>query len=329
MEHERNEILDKLTSADYDFEELALRIFNFQYCHNPLYQEFCRLLGKHPKQVNDILHIPFLPISFFKTQDVKTGEFIPDLIFKSSGTTESGRSRHLVHDSGLYDQISTRLFEERYGPLKDFTLLALLPSYLEQGDSSLVYMLRSFIYKTNNNRSQFYKYDFDLLKNDLEKYIVNSDKIILWGVTYALLDFAEKYELDLGGHVVMETGGMKGRREEMIRSEVHEILKFKLNCNSIHSEYGMTEMLSQAYSPAKGIFHMGDTLKILSFEIMDPLTPAGDDRSGRCHVIDLANVDSCSFIATDDLCRTSGMTFEILGRMDFADVRGCNLMYLT
>ncbi len=327
VEKERMVIISNLLSGDYDFEELTLRIFNFQYHYNPLYQEFCRHLGKHPGNVNDVSNISFLPISLFKTQEVKTGEFTPEFTFKSSGTTESGRSRHLVRDLGLYDKISTRIFEEIYGPLKDVTLLALLPSYLEQGDSSLICMIRSFIDKTANIRSQFYKYDFDNLRNDLENYTKNGGKILLWGVTYALLDFAEKCELDLEDVIVMETGGMKGRREELVRSEVHEILQSKLKCHSIHSEYGMTEMLSQAYSIGNGVFQMGDTLKILSFDVMDPLTHIGDERSGRCHVIDLANVDSCSFIATDDLCRTSGKSFEILGRLDFADVRGCNLLY--
>lgn len=326
-EKERKIIKSNLLSGDYNFEELAFRCFNFQYHYNPLYQEFCGYLGKHPGNVNDISNIPFLPIGLFKTQEVRTGVFTPEFIFRSSGTTESGRSRHFVRDLDLYHKISIRLFEQIYGPLHDVIILALLPSYLEQGDSSLICMIKSFIDRTVDERSRFYRYDFDDLRTDLESYGENDKKILLWGVTYALLDFAERSEMNLYDVIVMETGGMKGRREELVRSEVHKILKLKFKSQSIHSEYGMTEMLSQAYSTGNGIFQMGETLKVFSFDVMDPLTHIGDDRSGRCHVIDLANVDSCSFIATDDLCRTSGMSFEILGRLDYADVRGCNLLY--
>ena len=265
-----------------------------------------------------------------------TGTFNPELCFQSSGTTESGRSRHFVRDRNIYETVATRIFQNSYGPLEDFTILALLPSYLEQGDSSLIHMIRLFILKTKDKSSGFYRYDFTKLSKEIEKLFESSGKILLWGVTYALLDFAEQSAKGLSAvlseqsnFTVMETGGMKGRREEMVRSEVHNILKEKLNCNAIHSEYGMTEMLSQAYSQGDGVFDMGHTLRILSFDVMDPLCYTGDHRTGRCHVVDLANLDSCSFIATDDLCKTAGRKFEIMGRVDNADIRGCNLLYLN
>ncbi len=327
MEYERQKIVDKLLSGSYNFEEMAFEIYYFQLKNNPVYQEFCRHLGspKHPGQLSEI---PFLPVRFFKTHPIQTGDFSPAMIFKSSGTTDTGRSRHIVRSRKIYDIVSTRIFESAYEDLDEFILLALLPSYMEQGDSSLIYMIRRFMIQTGNSESQFYRYDFDQLAKDLQNYFAGSKKIILWGVTYALLDFAEKHQFDMKDHIVMETGGMKGRRKELIREEVHSILKENLHCEKIHSEYGMTELLSQCYSSGEGIFQMSASMKILSFDITDPLTILPDGQSGRCHVIDLANMDSCSFIATDDVCRTYGEEFEILGRTDSADVRGCNLMYL-
>lgn len=326
MEQKRRAIVGKLLTGDYIFEELAFEIYHYQYKYNPVYHEFCRHLdrSRHPVELSQI---PFLPIRFFKSHLIKTGDFEPEIIFKSSGTTDTGRSQHMIRDRTIYEQVSMRIFESIYGPLDDYIILALLPSYLEQGDSSLVNMIHWFIKNTNQPESQFYRYDFEQLANDLQNYFGNTKKIILWGVTYALLDFAERSKINMKDSIVIETGGMKGRREELIRSDVHHILESNFHCKGIHSEYGMTELLSQSYSEGNGIFRMGETMKILPFDIMDPLTSLSDGQSGRCHVIDLANVDSCSFVATDDLCRTDGDEFEVLGRMDFADVRGCNLMY--
>lgn len=334
VERERKEIVELLLSGEYDFPELAVRIFRYQYNHNPLYHSFCKNLGRNSKTIAKLSDIPFLPIRFFKTHEVKTGGFQPQLTFRSSGTTESGRSQHLLYDRKLYERISVSIFEEAYGPLENCVILALLPSYLEQGDSSLVYMVRTFMEESNDVRSRFYHYDFNRLRKDLENFMPGHRKIILWGVTYALLDFAEHFisgdgeRLNLKkGLIVLETGGMKGRREELLRSHVHERLNSAFHSEAIHSEYGMTEMLSQAYSTGKGVFRMGRTMKILTYDIMDPLTYIGDGKPGRCHVVDLANVDSCSFLATDDLCCVGGNSFEILGRLDNSDVRGCNLLY--
>lgn len=335
MEHERNEIREVLLSGVYDFGALALRIFRFQYHHNDLYRAFCENLGRHPDHIKEVDEIPFLPVRFFKSHEVKTGVFQPELIFQSSGTTEVGRSRHLVRDAEWYERISTTIFEQAYGALDEYIILALLPSYLEQGDSSLVRMVETFIGKTGNSSSGFYRYDFDRLVNDLRYFLLGPKKIILWGVTYALMDLAERYTCgDEEGDeamndrlIVIETGGMKGRRAELLRSEVHERLKLGFGISAVHSEYGMTEMLSQAYSRGDGLFQMPQSMRIMAYDAQDPLTFAGDAVTGRCHVVDLANVDSCSFIATDDICRTNGMTFDILGRLDHSDIRGCNLLY--
>ncbi len=334
-ESERKNIRNKLLSGDYDFQELVFRIFHYQYHQNQLYQIFCRNLKRSPEGVRDPGDIPFLPVRFFKSHAVKAGDFEPEIVFRSSGTTTSGRSQHLVRDAELYRKVSTSIFERIYGPLNDYKLLALLPSYLEQGDSSLVHMIKSFIDQTQDTASGFYRSDFDALETDLEYSLQSSKKIILWGVTYALMDLAGKYTEGNGSRkvsmdnrlIVVETGGMKGRRAELLRSEVHEVLKSGFGVSAVHSEYGMTEMLSQAYSQGEGIFEMGQTMKILAYDAQDPLTHVGDGVTGRCHVIDLANMDSCSFIATDDICRTEGRSFEILGRLDHSDIRGCNLLY--
>ena len=335
MENERNAILDVLKFETYDFDELALRIFRFQFHNNPLYQAFCQNLDRTPDSVSDLRYIPFLPVQFFKTHAVKTGDFEPAVIFQSSGTTESGRSRHLVKSIGWYDYISESIFEKEYGDLEQYILLALLPSYQEQGGSSLVHMVEKFIGKTKDPHSGFYRYDFDRLGKDLEFFLEGSKKILLWGVTFALMDFAERWNRKGSATAgamdhrltLIETGGMKGRRKELLRSEVHALMKSAFGVNSVHSEYGMTEMLSQAYSKGEGVFGMGASMRVMSYDAQDPLTFVGDGISGRCHVVDLANVDSCSFIATDDICRTDGNAFEILGRLDHSDIRGCNLLY--
>lgn len=335
MEYERNEIREMLLSGAIGFSALALRIFRLQYHHNALYHAFCENLGRTPDRIKEIDEIPFLPVRFFKSHAVKTGYFQPELIFQSSGTTEAGRSQHLVRDASWYERISTSIFEQEYGALDDYILLALLPSYLEQGDSSLVRMVESFIGKTGISSSGFYRYDFDRLVKDLGYFLQGPKKIILWGVTYALMDLAERYTRGgvLGDEsmnerlIVIETGGMKGRRAELLRSEVHTVLKSGFGVAAVHSEYGMTEMLSQAYSRGDGVFQMSQSMRVMAYDAQDPLTFVGDGNSGRCHVVDLANVDSCSFIATDDICRTDGNAFEILGRLDHSDIRGCNLLY--
>lgn len=332
--HERKTIRDHLLSGSFDFDEMAMRVFHFQFEYNELYQVFCRHLDRTPQNVQSPDAIPFLPVRFFKSHEVKTGRFQPRLVFKSSGTTEMSRSQHLVRDPELYEQISSGIFEQVYSSLEEYIILALLPSYLEQGDSSLVYMVKTFMEKTNHASSTFYRYDYDRLRDDFLTLIHGPRKIILWGVTYAMMDLAERYDWgEISGPklddrlILMETGGMKGRREELIRSEVHDTLQSAFGVRAVHSEYGMTEMMSQGYSKGHGIFEMSRTMRILAFDAQDPLTFVGDGPIGRCHVVDLSNVDSCSFIGTDDVCRTNGKKFEIIGRLDHSDVRGCNLLY--
>lgn len=335
VDQERQELRDILLSGNFDFETLTFRVFNFQFHHNALYRSFCQLLNRTPDHISRAQEIPFLPVRFFKTHSLKTEEWEAQLVFRSSGTTKTHRSQHLVRDAELYQEISTSIFEQSYGPLSDYTILALLPSYLEQGDSSLVYMVQTFMDRTTNQDSRFYRFDYDLFRKEFIRTLKNEKKILLWGVTYALLDLAENYTWkDVAAEavrdqrlIVMETGGMKGRRPEMLRDEVHDILSEAFGVQAVHSEYGMTELLSQCYSKGAGIFGPSSSMRVLAFDVQDPLSYVGDGTTGRCHVIDLANLDSCSFIATDDLCRTRGGTFEIIGRMDHSEIRGCNLLY--
>ena len=324
---------DKIFTADSSrFEQLALEIFRFQYDANPLYQLYCDTLGRTPANTPNISEIPFLPIRFFKTHIVKTTAFEPQAIFESSGTTGSVNSRHHVRDLGIYEESFTRGFEMFYGPLKELVILGLLPSYLERTNSSLVYMVDQLIRLTPNPRSGFYLHNTDELFQTLQELEEKEQKTLLIGVTFALLDFAASHPLALRNTMLMETGGMKGRRKEMVRQEVHDIMRDAFHIPAVHSEYGMTELLSQAYSKADGIFYCPPWMKVLIRDEEDPraLLFADDlnaPRSGAVNVIDLANVYSCSFIATDDagkLYPDGG--FEILGRLDNSDLRGCSLL---
>jgi hypothetical protein len=349
-----------------NFETLALGVFNFQQENNPVYKAYLQALKIDPQRVQSIEQIPFLPIRFFKSHEVKTGLFEPQAVFESSGTSGSISSRQLVKDISLYEHSFTKGFEFFYGPVKDWCIIGLLPSYLEQKtclpagrNSSLVYMVDKLMDLSEHPQSGFYLYEYEKLfavLNELEKH---HQKTLLIGVTFALLDFAEKYSLPLSHTVVMETGGMKGRREEMIREEVHSVLKRSFSLDHIHSEYGMTELLSQAYSKGNGIFNCPPWMKVLIRDDEDPLfvqslvgslasetrllthdseLPAPDSRlmtndsglttlTGAINVIDLANIYSCSFIATDDVGKLyPDAGFEVLGRMDGSDLRGCSLM---
>jgi len=322
------------------FEEVALQVFHYQAIHNPIYREYLSYLRVNPDQIQRLSAIPFLPIGFFKHHQVLTGTPVIRTVFESSGTTGSQTSRHLVADLGWYDNISTEIFEQTYGPLKDFHLLALLPSYLERNNSSLVYMVQQFIAKTHSPVSGFFLHNVDELLNVLRKQAYQSDgrKVILWGVTFALLDLAEsKNDLsflrELPKLMVMETGGMKGRRREMLREEVHAELTEAFGVKSIHSEYGMTELLSQSYSKGEGIFDTSRTMRILLRDTNDPFSvvdaPQSGMRYGGINVVDLGNLDSCSFIETQDLGRfvgDSSSQFEVIGRFDNSDIRGCNLL---
>ena len=327
---------DKIFSVtEKGFRQLALDIFHFQYGANKVYNSYVNALGKTLSAVDEIEKIPFLPISFFKTDEIKTEKFNADVIFKSSGTTQTINSQHHVKDVSIYIQGFTKAFEKIYGELKDWCILGLLPSYLEKGDSSLVYMVESFIRQSQHAQSGFYLYDLDKLKETLLSLESSVQKTLLIGVTYALLDFAEKFPTDLKNTIIMETGGMKGRREELTRMEVHDLLKKAFGVTEIHSEYGMTELLSQAYAKKEGRFQCPPWMRVLIRDDEDPLAvlvprlQTAAPVSGAINIIDLANVHSCSFIATDDIGKLyADKSFEVLGRLDGSDLRGCSLLTL-
>jgi len=333
---------DKIFSVtDKGFERLALDIFQFQYGSNPVYRSYADALGKKIADVDRIEKIPFLPVSFFKTDKIICGEFNPEIIFESSGTTQTKSSHHHVKELALYKKSFRTNFEGFYGSIDEWSILGLLPSYLEKGNSSLVYMVKDLIDQSQHDKSGFYLYDFEKLRETLQELEKRRQKTLLIGVTYALLDFAEQFPPDsypeqLEHTTIMETGGMKGRREELTRMEVHERLKKAFGKNEIHSEYGMTELLSQAYSKADGRFQCPAWMRILIRDDEDPLTVhsrepvAGSQKpaiTGAINIIDLANVYSCSFIATDDVGKLyDDNSFEVLGRMDGSDLRGCSLL---
>ena len=314
------------TTEDTGFEELALALFQFQYNQNPVYRQFVDLLDIDPYKVFGLDKIPFLPIDFFKSQRVATTTFHPETVFESSGTTQTIPSRHFVKDLCIYSQSFQAGFERSYGPIADWCILGLLPSYLEKKNSSLVTMVNELIRMSGNERSGFYLYDHENLSELITRLEQDGQKTLLIGVTFALLDFTEKYSFSLKYTTVMETGGMKGRREEMTRNEVHQLLKAAWNLQTIHSEYGMTELLSQAYSKADGIFECPPWMKVFIREEDDPFAIKNMGR-GLINIIDFANIYSCSFIATDDvgILHRNG-NFEVMGRRDNSDLRGCSLM---
>tara|TARA_R110002050_G_scaffold244268_1_gene380917 strand:+ start:72985 stop:73971 length:987 start_codon:yes stop_codon:yes gene_type:complete len=310
-----------------EFETQALETFQFQYKQVPIYREFVDLLGDKPTSVKCVTDIPFLPISVFKTHRVTVKNAEIQTTFKSSGTTGMERSQHYIHDLEVYEKSFQIGFEWFYGPITDYTILALLPSYLEQGESSLVYMVDDLIKRTNNPKSGFYLDNYTELVAQLKQLDQQGKKTILLGVSYALLDLIEQNDFQLKHTIVMETGGMKGRRREMVKEELHEVLKNGFGVSKIHSEYGMTELLSQGYSKGNGIFETPPWMKILIRDATDPLTLLNEGQTGGINVIDLSNFYSCSFIATQDLGKKRAEnTFEILGRFDHTDIRGCNLL---
>ncbi len=321
---ERSRLQGEILKVTPDnFEQLALEVFRFQSAHNPLYRSWVDGLRVMPAKVKRLSQIPALPISMFKSHQIQTGDWEAEQVFTSSGTTGQATSAHYVRSVEWYHQIARRGFEQFYGSIDDFAFFALLPSYLERSGSSLVRMVDDFII-SSRNLGGFFLYDHEKMLNEIS--LVQHDRVVLIGVTYALLDLCA-LQPDLSHCIVMETGGMKGQRREMIREEVHEILGKGLNVNEVHSEYGMTELLSQAYSKGNGIFACANTLQILIRESTDPLQILSPGRHGLVNVVDLGNLDSCAFIATDDvgIVYPDG-SFKVLGRMDGADVRGCNLM---
>lgn len=308
-----------------DFNELALEVYKYQYSHVKIYRDFCDALGR--KAPIHFTEIPFLPISFFKTHQILSDEIDPKelLVFKSSGTTQSVRSQHYIASPELYEQSFLTTFSKQITDPKEAVILALLPNYVEQGESSLVYMVDFLVKNSNHPLSGFYLADLDSLIDAIQKSRKENKKIVLFGVSYALLDLAEK-KLDLSGVTIIETGGMKGRRKEMIKEELHQILCDGLNVPHIYSEYGMTELLSQGYTDGTEYFTSPNWMKVLVRDIDDPLNIRLDGKTGGINIIDLANFYSCSFIGTDDLGLQQGNRFKILGRFDQSDIRGCNLL---
>lgn len=315
--------------TETEFNDLALKIFKFQFENNRVYRSFCDLLYIHPSDVKTIESIPFLPIQFFKTHDILSSNNPIQTTFTSSGTTGTTTSKHLVTNLNIYQQSFKKGFEYFYGNIEDYVILALLPSYLEREGSSLIYMVETFINQSKHPESGFYLNNLTELKNTLEKVDAQGKKTLLIGVSFALLDLVETYQFQLKNTIIMETGGMKGRRKELIRDELHNLLKDGFGVDAIHSEYGMTELLSQAYSKGHGIFECPNWMRILTRDTEDALSILPKGKTGGINVIDLANINSCAFIATQDLGRIyENNTFEIIGRFDNSDIRGCNLMVL-
>ncbi len=314
---------DIFSVSENNFEEIALSIFDYQYKNNLVYKEFADYLGKNtPKSIDQI---PFLPIEFFKTHNVVCHSVLKNkILFTSSGTTGTQTSRHIVTDTRIYKESFVKGFQLFYGNPKEWRILALLPAYLERKGSSLVYMANELISMSENPDSGFYLYNHNDLIEILNR---GNKKTILLGVSFALLDLAEKYKLNLNNTTVMETGGMKGRRREITRNELHSFLTERFGVKKIHSEYGMTELLSQAYSKGEGIFKTPPWMKIIIRDPHDPFSFVANTQTGAINIIDLANINSCSFIATNDLGKKiSPQSFEVLGRFDNSDIRGCSLM---
>jgi Acyl-protein synthetase, LuxE. len=312
---------------DKEFESLAFELFDYQYHNLDIYNRYCNLLNVNPDKVKSLYDIPFLPVDFFRTHRVAIESTPAKLIFSSSGTTGSQTSHHEVPYPGLYEESFTNGFEHFYGPADDYCILALLPSYLERSGSSLIYMAEHLIKDSKHPDSGFYLHNFEDLSFKLTLLKRMEQKTILLGVTYALLDLAEAFPVDFPDLIIMETGGMKGKRREMVREEVHHILKEAFGCPNIHSEYGMTELLSQAYSKGNGLYECPAWMKVMIRDMDDPFAWANIGLSGGINVIDLANIYSCSFIAIEDIGRMhENGDFEVLGRFDKSQIRGCNLL---
>ena len=311
------------------FTEIAIAVFKHQFKNNKVYRSFCDLINKHPSDVVKVEQIPFLPIQFFKTRQVLSSVEEVDEIFTSSGTTGNITSKHFVTDINLYKESYSKGFAHFYGNIETYVVLALLPNYLERNGSSLVFMVDDLITKSKNSESGFYLNNIDELAKKLIYLEEKGQKTLLIGVSFALLDLIEKHQFNLKNTLVMETGGMKGRRKELIRKELHQLLQEGFGVDEIHSEYGMTELLSQAYSKGNGFFKTPPWMTVLARDTEDALTILPKGKAGGINVIDLANYNSCSFIATQDLGKVhKNETFEIIGRFDNSDIRGCNLMVL-
>jgi hypothetical protein len=310
---------------DLSFDDIALELFQFQALHNIVYRNYLESLAVNPKTISSLSGIPFLPIAFFKTHLIQTLQWKPETEFVSSGTTGTTASRHLIRDKAFYLHHAKRCFESFFGDLRQYHFLALLPSYLERKDSSLVAMLDYFIRESQSSFSGFYLSDYEKLLKDIERLRHDARKVIVWGVSFALLDLT-KYQPDLSHCLIFETGGMKGRRKEVTREELHATLRQDFHVGEIFSEYGMTELLSQCYSTGNGLFKPPPSARILIRETTDPFH-VGIESVGGINVVDLANFHSIAFVETEDLGKITGEgTFEVMGRLDNSEVRGCNLL---
>ena len=313
--------------SDQDFNNLAVEIFHYQYKYNPVYHDFVTALSVNPFSIRDFKHIPFLPVSFFKTQRIITGNYNPVRVSLSSGTTGMTRSRHQVVDISIYTQSLLTGFEQFYGVPSGYKILGLVPGREENPDSSLGFMVNLLMEIAHPGEYYFFLHDFPSLYNEIVSVKTDRRKIMLIGLTSALMDFSELFPIHFPDLVVMETGGMKGRRKEIIREELHVVLCERFGVKQIHSEYGMTELLSQAYSKGNGVFSCPKWMKILIRDATDPMTLMKPGKAGGINIIDLANFNSCSFIATQDLGKLhDDSRFEVLGRFDHSEMRGCNLM---
>lgn len=319
--------IDFSNITEQNFEEIALEVYRHQAINNPVYREYLQRLGKDSSKINYLKEIPFLPINFFKTHRVFEQKKNEEIIFTSSGTTGLNTSKHYVADLSIYEKSFRKGFELFYGDIEQYCVLALLPTYLEREGSSLIYMSQKLIEWSKHSSSGFYLHNLNELAIKLKELDRKGQKIILLGVSYALLDLIEKEKFKLKNTTIIETGGMKGQRKELIKEEFHQILSSGFGVSNIHSEYGMTELLSQAYSKNDGQFYTPSWMKVLIRDVNDPFCFMKDGKSGGLNIIDLANINSCSFIATQDLGKiNSNGSFSILGRFDNSDIRGCNLM---
>lgn len=318
--------VNNIFNDELQFNDVALKLFHYQHSNNKIYKNWCDALQLKSDEIGSVKEIPFLPISFFKSHKIVCEEFEAATIFESSGTTQTINSKHFVKDIDIYKKSFLKAFELFYGDIKNYCILGLLPSYLERKNSSLVMMVDELIQLSGHPLSGFYLHNFHNLHQTLQQLENAHQKTILIGVTFALLDFASQYPTQLKNTVVMETGGMKGRREELTRQQVHEILEKNFGLKNIHSEYGMTELLSQAYAKEQGKFFCPPWMKVFIRDETDPryVTETG---KGILNIIDLANIHSCAFIATDDTGQVfADKSFEVMGRLDKSDLRGCSLL---
>ena len=328
MEVSNIQSIFSISNSD-EFEASCLKIFKYQFAHNPVYRSYCALLHKTPQTVSQSSEIPFLPIEFFKSKKLVSTTKGIEAIFESSGTTGSTTSKHYISSLAIYEESYTKAFTHFFGPIEEYSILALLPSYLERKGSSLVYMVDDLVNQSNHPDSGFYLYNLQELQAKLIQLEEKGTKTLLIGVSFALLDLAEQFPMPLEHTLIMETGGMKGRRKELIREELHQQLMKAFGVDKIYSEYGMTELLSQAYSMGNGTFVGPPWMKVVTRDTEDPLSFQANGKTGGINIIDLANVYSCAFIATQDLGKVyADGSFEVLGRFDHSDVRGCNLMAL-